>query len=166
MYPKFFLLNFCCSFLKNVPTISSHQFWTQPLPKILLCFDILTWSPTLNIRPSLLFSLLKWMSVCSYQVKYAYKRQSTLFSCMNVKEPLAQNRRNIWGLSDSNRTQAHNHIVHKRTLNHFANLAIDLVFVYELSGREFESRRSENMCLTLYQQDSFPCFFDMYCCIY
>ena len=39
-------------------------------------------------------------------------------------------------LSDCNWTRTHNHLVHKRTLNHLAKQAR---FVYELSGRGFGS---------------------------
>ena len=35
-------------------------------------------------------------------------------------EVLAQNKRNIWNLSECNRTQTHNHLVHKWTLDHLA----------------------------------------------
>ena len=37
-----------------------------------------------------------------------------------VKERLAQNRHDIWSLSDSKGTWIHNHLVRKRTLNHLA----------------------------------------------
>ena len=67
--------------------------------------------------------------------------------CLNVKERLAQSRRHIWSLTDSNRIQTLNHLVRKRTLNHLAKLAKWLsvwingwMFVYELSGCGFESR--------------------------
>ena len=43
--------------------------------------------------------------------------------CLNVKELLAQRRRHIWSLSDSNEIRTHNHLVHKQTLNHLAKLA-------------------------------------------
>ena len=43
--------------------------------------------------------------------------------CLNVKELLARSRRHISTLTDSNGTRTHNHLVHKRTLNHLANLA-------------------------------------------
>ena len=49
-------------------------------------------------------------------VMYAFENESTLCSCLNVKELRAQNRHNIWSLSDSNGTQTHNHLVHKQTL--------------------------------------------------
>ena len=40
------------------------------------------------------------LTVCFYHVTYAFQSESTLYSCLNVKELLAQNRRNIWSLSD------------------------------------------------------------------
>ena len=49
--------------------------------------------------------------------------ESTLYSCLNVKELFAQSRREIWSLGDCNWTRAHNHLVHKWTLNHLAKLA-------------------------------------------
>ena len=61
--------------------------------------------------------------VCSYHVTYAFQSESTLYSCLNVKELLARSRREIWSLSDCNWTRTHNHLVHKRTLNHLAKLA-------------------------------------------
>ena len=62
-------------------------------------------------------------TVCFYHVTYPFQIESTLYSCLNVKEFLARNRREIWSLSDSNGTQTHNHLVRKRTLNHLAKLA-------------------------------------------
>ena len=43
--------------------------------------------------------------------------------CLNVKELLAQSRRHIWSLSDSNGIRTQNHLVCKQTLNHLAKLA-------------------------------------------
>ena len=40
--------------------------------------------------------------------------------CLNVKELLARSRREIWRWSDCNWIRTHNHLVHKRTLNHFS----------------------------------------------
>ena len=42
---------------------------------------------------------------------------------LKVKELLAQNRRDIWSLSDCNRTQTHNHLVRKWTLKHLTKMA-------------------------------------------
>ena len=40
--------------------------------------------------------------VCYYHVRYKFLSESTLHSCLNVKELLARKRRHIWSLSDSN----------------------------------------------------------------
>ena len=82
-----------------------------------------------------LAKLAKWLSYvmstylyctfgwCFYHVWYVFQSESTLYSCLNVKEFLAWSKCDIRRLSDSNRTQTQNHLVHKRTLNHFAKLA-------------------------------------------
>ena len=44
-----------------------------------------------NYRPVSLLSV----TVCSYHVTYAFQSESTLYSCLNVKERLARNRREI-----------------------------------------------------------------------
>ena len=46
-----------------------------------------------------------WMIVYSYHVTYLFHCESTLHSCLNVKEILAQSRRHIWRLSDCNGTR-------------------------------------------------------------
>ena len=61
--------------------------------------------------------------LCYYHVTCAFQSISTLYSCINVKEFLAWNRRNIWSLSDYNGTLIQNLLVRKRTLNHLAKLA-------------------------------------------
>ena len=72
------------------------------------------------------------LTVCFYHVMYAFQSESTLCSCLNVKELLAWSRREIWNLSDCNWIRTHNHLVykctvnhlvHKGTLNHLASLA-------------------------------------------
>ena len=76
-----------------------------------------------------LFVYLKNMSVsihctvCSYYVTYTFQSESTLYSCLNVKELLGRSRREIWSLSDCNGTRTHNHLVLKRTVNNLAKLA-------------------------------------------
>ena len=62
------------------------------------------------------------LSVCSCHVTYNFQSESTLYSCLNVKELLARNRREIWNLSDCNWTRTQNNFVGKRTLNHLAKL--------------------------------------------
>ena len=65
-----------------------------------------------------LAKLAKWLScvmstvhliVCSYYVTY----ESTVYSYLNAKELFAQNRRDIWSLSNCNETRSHNHLVCK-----------------------------------------------------
>ena len=41
------------------------------------------------------FQHFKTLLVCSYHVTYAFQSESTLYSCLNVKELLARNRREI-----------------------------------------------------------------------
>ena len=47
----------------------------------------------------------------------------TIYSCLNVKELLAQSSHNIWTLSDRNGTRIHDYLVRKRTLSHLVKLA-------------------------------------------
>ena len=75
-----------------------------------------------NVTAFTVSELLFW-SVCYYHVTYAFQCESTVYSCLNVKELLAWNGHDIWRLSESNRIQAHNHLVCKRTLNHLGKLA-------------------------------------------
>ena len=58
------------------------------------------------------------LTVCSCHVTYAFQSKSTLHSCLNVKELLAWNRREIWSLSDCYWTRTHNHLVRERILDH------------------------------------------------
>ena len=60
--------------------------------------------------------------VRSCHVTYTFHSESTLYNCLNIKELLARSRREIWSSSDCNWTRTHNHLVHKRTLNHLAKL--------------------------------------------
>ena len=75
--------------------------------------------------------------------EYAFPIESALCSCLNVKEPLAQSRREIWSLSENNWIRTDNHLVHKQTLSHFAKLP-----TYELSCCGFES--SGNLSLSMF----------------
>ena len=60
---------------------------------------------------------------------YAFQSESTLCSCMNVKELLARSRCEIWRWSDCNCTRTQNHLVLKGTLNHLAKLGAEYLFV-------------------------------------
>ena len=48
--------------------------------------------------------------------EYALQSESTLHSCLNVKELLVRNRHDIWSLSDSNEIRNHDHEVRKGKL--------------------------------------------------
>ena len=61
--------------------------------------------------------------VCSFHVTYAFQSESTIYSCLNVKELLSWSRHEIWKLSECNWTQTQNHLVLTRTLNHLVKLA-------------------------------------------
>ena len=58
------------------------------------------------------------LTLCSCHVTYAFQSEFTLYSCLNVKELLARSGRGILSLSDCNWIRTHNHLVHKRILNH------------------------------------------------
>ena len=58
-----------------------------------------------------------------YHATYAPQSESTLHSCLNVKELVARNRCEIRSLSYCNSTRTYNHLVRKPTLNHLAKLA-------------------------------------------
>ena len=60
--------------------------------------------------------------VCSYHVTYAFQSESTLYSCLSVKERLAQNRRDIWSWNDCNGPRTHNHLVRKQNFRYRACL--------------------------------------------
>ena len=64
-----------------------------------------------------------WQYVIYYHVTYLSQSESTLYSCLNFKEPVTWNRSDIWSLSNNNRIRIHNHLVHKWTLKHSAKLA-------------------------------------------
>ena len=55
-------------------------------------------------------------------ISYALLSESALYTCLNVKELLAQSRREIWSLSGCSWTRTHNHLVHKRTVDYFSKL--------------------------------------------
>ena len=59
-------------------------------------------------------------TACSCHVTYALWSESTLYSCLNVKDLLARSRREIRSLNDCNWTQTQNDLVRKPTVNHLA----------------------------------------------
>ena len=73
------------------------------------------------IQSYLVYSRFFWLYVLD--MWFTRSRVNPHYSCLNVKELLAQSRHEIWSLSDCNWTQTHNHLVRKRTLNYLAKLA-------------------------------------------
>ena len=55
-----------------------------------------------------------------------FQSESILYSYMNINEFFAQNRRDIWSLSDTNGIQSQEHLIQKQTLSHLAKLATRL----------------------------------------
>ena len=80
------------------------------------------------------FSRTLFLTLCSCHVTYAFQSESTIYSCLDVKELLARSRCEIWSLSETL-----NHLA--QTLNHLAKLVWPngWMFVYKLSGSGFES---------------------------
>ena len=56
-------------------------------------------------------------------VTYMFQIESRLYSCLNVKELLARNSRDVRSLSDSNGIRTHNHLNRKWALNYLPKLA-------------------------------------------
>ena len=67
--------------------------------------------------------------LCSHHITYLLQSESTLYICLNIKEILVRNRRDIWNLSDCSGTRTRNHSVCKQTLNHLVKLAKGLSYV-------------------------------------
>ena len=104
---KLFTLDITCLFLWYDKSIFQSE----------LVITTVKNSPSANI-----FKKFTVWAVCSCHVTYAFQSESTLYSCLNIKELLARSRREIWRLSDSNWTRTQNQLVLKRTLNHLAKL--------------------------------------------
>ena len=58
----------------------------------------------------------------SHHLTYAFQNEPTPYSSLNLKELHTGQKRNIWKLSDCNRTRNHNHFVRKQTLKLLAKL--------------------------------------------
>ena len=59
------------------------------------CHDLLMMSTNLSDIALLNIKRSDYLTVCSCHVTYAFESESTLYSCLNVKELLARNRRDI-----------------------------------------------------------------------
>ena len=62
---------------------------------------------------------INWLYVLAMS-RTRFQSEFTLNRCLNVKELLVWSRREIWRWSDCTWTRTQNHLVLKRTLNHFA----------------------------------------------
>ena len=113
-------------------------------------------SPYLAYEKFESFQRVKWiLTVCCYCVTYAFHSESKLYSCLNVKKFLAQNRCDISSWSDSNsynNIQYYNIITYSE-MHHIDNSSQHSsiiwpvwlngwVFVCELCNCGFESRCS------------------------
>ena len=69
--------------------------------KVKLALPIPTGAPTtlvnemIDTPPVVALKTIKILTVCSCHVTYAFESESTLYSCLNVKEFLARSRREI-----------------------------------------------------------------------
>ena len=89
------------------------------------------------------------LTLFSYHVIYAFQSESTLYTCLNVKELLARRRGKIWSLSDSNWT---------RTLNHFVKLGTYLYCALDCMLLKCHMRISEDIhTLYLRENKKTPC---------
>ena len=99
------------------------------------------------------------LTVCCDHVTYAFQSEFTLYSCMNIKELLAPNRRDISSLGDSNGTWTHNRSVRKWVVNNLAKLVNWLSCVVSICVYgAFD-------CMLLSCQYAFHCEFALYSCL-
>ena len=120
---KFFCIKICMmQFLKHrTNSISSYLYEENQPIKMRVSHYSNIWR--LNQKYRRINLKGTWLIVCSYHITYAFQSESTFYSCLNVKEFLARNRREIWSLSDCNWTQTHNHFARKQAISHLAKLA-------------------------------------------
>ena len=85
-------------------------------------------------------------TVCSCHVTYMFQSESTVYSCLNVKEHLGRSRREIWRLSECNWTQTQSHLVRKWTLKQLAKwLSVRLRTRWGACGFEFSCSQWERL---------------------
>ena len=82
-----------------------------------------------------------WLYVINMS-RTSFRVDPHIIVCLNVKKLLAQSRRHIWGLSDSNEIRTHNQLLRKSKFNHLAKQPKWLICVV-----------STDLC------GSFDCFF-------
>ena len=98
--------------------------WLKPTTTLFLNEHLTIWSNwPKNWAVFRVLICTLFLTVCSYHVMYAFHSEYSLYICLNVKETVARNRREIWSWSDCNGTRTQNHLVLKRTFNHLVKLA-------------------------------------------
>ena len=85
-----------------------------------------------------------YLTLPSYRVTYGFQTESRIYICLNIKELLAPNSRDIWSLSDCSETRNHSQLVQKRTLNHLTKLTkllswVESTYLYSLFDFSFLS---------------------------
>ena len=100
------------------------------------------------------------LTVCYYYVTYLFQGESTLYSCLNFKEPLSRNRYDIWSLNGSSGNRTYNHLNRKWTPNHLAKLpSLDKWLSVRLRTRHTYRRWNGVVCLR-----GSNCGFESRCC--
>ena len=97
------------------------------------------------------------LTVCYYHVTHAFQSDSRPYSCLDVKEILARNKRDIWSLSDSNRIRTPNYLICERTIIDLAKWSVPMIELY----CEYLSVR----CIWLYVTYAFQNEFVLYSCL-
>ena len=72
------------------------------------------------------------LNLCPSHVTYAFQSECALYIWLSLKELFAQNKRDMWSLSDCNGTRTHNQLVRKGTLNHLVKLTKRLSWVLSI----------------------------------
>ena len=71
---------------------------------------------------------------------YVFQSESTLYSCLDVKELVAWNKHDIWSLSDRNGTQIHNHLA-EPTKWLSARLLVRTFLIHNSRTKIFQDKR-------------------------
>ena len=78
-----------------------------------------------------IFCTLHWI-LSYYHFMYTIQSESTLYSCLNVKELFAWNKRKIRGVSDCSWAWTHNHLLRKRTIINHDPTGLMIELLWEL----------------------------------
>ena len=127
---------------QKLSTVWIMTFWLQSCILIVYYYIskitkwlFIKWLSTNKSRNLVNCKTLK-LVVCSSHVTYAFQRESTLYSFLNLKELLARSRCEIWRFRDWNCTRTQNHLIRKRTLSHLAKMVSSPVAVIETGAKD------------------------------